>query len=207
MDINKNISDMLPAYVNNSLDERTRRRLENIIQNSPPLQAEVAWLQKLRKQIQGDKEHLQLPAADAGLDRLMAIIAAEKSGKVSSIVARLKPTAAWYKPALAIAASIMFVQAIGLFTLINNGSGADTIRTLSGGVTAQQGAVLQVTFKADTTEAQIRASLAAVEGEIIGGPGALGVYSIRVKKGAGSSAANKLLQQKSVIDSATVVQN
>ncbi len=163
----------------------------------------------MRDKIQDDKEQRQLPPSDAGLDRLMARIAAEKSGKVSSIApaVKMKTAASWYKPAFAIAASIVFAQVIGLHMLLNDGSGADTLRVLAGGTAAQQGAVLQVTFKPVTTETQIRASLAAVEGEIIGGPGALGVYSIRVKKGQGLNAISKLMQQQGVVDSATLVQN
>ncbi len=41
MDLNKNISDMMPWYVNNTLDEASRRRLENVLKNSPSSQAEV----------------------------------------------------------------------------------------------------------------------------------------------------------------------
>ena len=207
MDFNKNISDLLPSYVNNTLDEASRRRLENVLRNSPALQAEVAWLQRVREQMRADEEQQLLPPNHAGLDRLMARIAAEKSGKLSSIQPSSKANVRWYKPALAIAATVMFVQAIGLFMVLNNGSAPDSIRMLSGGAAAQPGAVLQVTFKPAAAEAQIRASLSAVDGEIIGGPGVLGVYNIRVKKGQGASAANRLLQEKSVVDTATVVQN
>jgi hypothetical protein len=212
MDLNKNITDMLPSYVNNTLDEASRRRLENLMQSSPSLRAEVSWLRQVREHVQSDKAQRQQPAADAGLDRLMTLIAAEKSGKVSSIAplsSLSKRVTTWYKPALAIAATVMFAQAIGLFMLLGNGSGADTIRSLSGGVAShygsQHGSVLQVTFNSAVTEAQMRASLTSVGGEIVAGPGALGVYSIRVQKGSGADAANKLMQQKNVIDTATVV--
>jgi hypothetical protein len=207
MDPKKNISDMMPSYVNGTLDDASRRQIENVLKNSPSAQAEVSWLKRLREQIKGDKDIVQLPPEDAGLDRLMTLIAAEKSGKVTTIAPLSASSSKWVKPALAIAASVMFAQAIGLFVLFNNGPTADTIRTLAGGATASQGATLQVTFKPATTESQMRASLALIDGEIIGGPGVLGVYTIRTKKGTGSNSANKLLQQKSVIDTVTVLQD
>lgn len=207
MDPKKNISDMMPWYVNDTLDDASRRQMENVLKNSTAAQAEVSWLQRLREHIKGDKDKNQLPDADAGLDRLMALIAAEKSGKVTTIGSPSTFLTRWTKPALAIAASIMVAQAIGLFVLMDNDQTANTVRTLAGGPTSAPGAMLQVTFKPATTEAQMRASLALVDGEIIGGPGVLGVYTIRVKKGMGPNAANKLLQQKSVIDTVTVLQN
>jgi hypothetical protein len=137
----------------------------------------------------------------------MTLIAAEKSGKVTTIAPLSTTSSKWLKPALAIAASLMVVQTIGLFVLFNNGPAADSIRTLAGGAATSQGATLQVTFKPATTEAQMRASLALIDGEIIGGPGVIGVYTIRTKKGLGANSANKLLQQKSVIDTVTVLQD
>ena len=207
MDPKKNIADMMPWYVNKTLDEASSRRLENLLQGSPAVQAEVSWLERLREQIQGKKDTRQLPAPDAGLDRLMALIAAEKSGKVSNITRPAKPLSAWYGPAFAIAASVMFVQAIGLHMLLQGGSGADTIRALSGATGVKSGDVLQVTFQSATTESQIRGSLAAIHGEIVGGPGALGIYDVRVEKGRGADAAAKLAQQAGVIDSVSQVAN
>lgn len=205
MDPKKNISDMMPWYVNDTLDDASRRQLENVLEKSPSAQAEVSWLQRLREHIQGDKEKSSLPAADAGLDRLMALIAAEKSGKVTTIAPLAKSSSKWTRPALAIAASVILAQAAGLFILLNQGPAGDAIRTLAGGAVSAQSASLQVTFKPATTEAQMRASLALIDGEIVGGPGVLGVYTIRVKKGTGPNAVNKLLQQKSVIDTVTML--
>ena len=42
------------------------------------------------------------------------------------------------------------------------------------------GVVLQVTFAPDATEQEIRELLQAIDGSLDGGPGALGVYAVRL---------------------------
>lgn len=54
------------------------------------------------------------------------------------------------------------------------------------------GPLLRVSFRPDLTEARLRQTLADVGGEIVGGPGQLGVYLVRVKEGDLSAAADRL---------------
>jgi hypothetical protein len=52
------------------------------------------------------------------------------------------------------------------------------------------GAVLQVRFRATATEAQMRAALQEIGGAIVDGPGALGVYRVRLQGERPASAAD-----------------
>ncbi|MBI1889798.1 MAG: hypothetical protein HYS18_04060 [Burkholderiales bacterium] len=69
-----NLSSLLPWYINHSLDEAERRRVEHGLKASPLLQAELTWMRRLRQQIQISPARRRLPAWDAGLDRLMQMI-------------------------------------------------------------------------------------------------------------------------------------
>jgi hypothetical protein len=60
------------------LNETDRRSVENLLRFSPLAQAELAWLRRLRQQIQTSAALRRLPPSDAGLDRLMKMIDAEK---------------------------------------------------------------------------------------------------------------------------------
>jgi hypothetical protein len=63
------------------------------------------------------------------------------------------------------------------------------------------GELLQVVFKADATERDIRGLLASVDAELVGGPGALGVYTIRVPAGRADAAAAALRGRADVVES------
>jgi hypothetical protein len=55
-----------------------------------------------------------------------------------------------------------------------------------------RGPLLRVSFRADLPEAGLRRALGAIGGEIVGGPGQLGIYLVRVKEGNLSVAALRL---------------
>jgi hypothetical protein len=75
---------------------------------------------------------------------------------------------------------------------------------LSGG-TAAGGQLLQITFKPLATETQIRALLSSVQGEIVAGPGALGVYAVRVPDRQGAVALAKLRSDSTTVDSVVLL--
>jgi hypothetical protein len=49
-----------------------------------------------------------------------------------------------------------------------------------------------VSFRQDLREAELRRALADVGGEIVGGPGQIGVYLVRIKEGDLAAAAQRL---------------
>lgn len=196
---------MLPWYLNGTLDEVTHRKVEGMLQSSPAAQAEALWLGEIQEHIRDEKAMNQLPPPDAGLDRLMALIEGERSGKVVTMPRMSAPVARWYKPAIGIAAAVVVAQAVVIGMFVQNGPAADSIRELSGQTAVQQGELLQVTFKSKATEPQIRATLALIGGDIVGGPGVIGLYTIRVPSDQAQNALTKLNQQKDVVDSAALL--
>lgn len=198
----QDLLSLLPWYLNGTLDEASHRKIESLLQDSPMAQAEVQWLKGIRDQIRHDKEMQQLPPPDAGLDRLMAMIAGERSGKVIRLPTKSAAIPKWYRPALGIAAAVMIAQAAMLGIVLQHGPGADTLMELAGKQPpATTGVTLQITFKSTATEPQIRATLALVGGVIVDGPGVIGIYTVRVPADQANGAPGKLGQQKDVIDS------
>ena len=49
-----------------------------------------------------------------------------------------------------------------------------------------------MSFRQDVREAELRRALADVGGEIVGGPGRIGVYLVRIKEGDLEAAAQRL---------------
>lgn len=194
------LSELLPWYINRSLDPTTHREVEQTLSSSPELRGELGWLESLKKNM---SESVALPANDIGLDRLHALIKAERNGKVLALPSRRQ---AWRRPLLAIAATIMLAQAAVIGVLMKDRMSPDTIAPLSASPTATSPAngeaLLQVVFREAATEAQIRAALNAVHGELVAGPGAVGVYTVRVSAADADNAVTRLRAEAGV-DSAT----
>ncbi len=87
----------------------------------------------------------------------------------------------WWRPVLAVAAAVIVLQGallVGLWTR------PDLITPLGG----RAEVVLQVTFAPEATEARIREAVRAVRGTLVGGPGTLGVYLVRLDVQPGDEA-------------------
>jgi hypothetical protein len=197
----------LPWYLNGTLDEASHREIEHALRSSPHAQAEALWLGQIQEQVRSEKDMQQLPSPDAGLDRLMALIEGERSRKVVSLPRLPQSVGRWYRPAFGIAAAVIATQALLLGIVLQNGTEADLIKSLSGHPSVQEGALLQITFKSNATEPQIRATLALIGGDIVGGPGVIGLYTVRVAASQAQSALVKLGEQKGVVDSAALLRN
>ncbi len=198
---------LLPWYVNGTLDASTRQDMELELQQSPALRSELVWLTMLRSQVRDLTQAECSPRSDdAGLDSLMALIHGEQSGKVTPL---RKNTWAWVAAArkmplsMGIAAAIVLSQAVIIGALLDKSSG--DLKPMSGGTAVVGGQMLQLTFKPQATEGEIRALLAAVQGEIVAGPGALGVYVVRVPDNQGQHALLSLRNGTTVVDSVVLL--
>jgi hypothetical protein len=93
----------------------------------------------------------------------------------------------------AVAAALVVIQAgvIAVLALPSADRPEDRVRTPTQNP-MPSGPLLRVSFTADLPEARLRQALADIGGEIVGGPGQLGVYLVRVKEGELSAAAERL---------------
>jgi hypothetical protein len=177
---------LLPWYLNNTLDAVQRERVEVELKKNKTLRAELDWLKSVQTQVQN--EEMALP--QHGLDKLMQRIATEQTAPSAR-------ASAWLKPAFAIAASLLVVQTVVMSYLLTHQE--STLQPLSGPIVS--GAILQITFRPGVTEQQLRGLLIANQAEIVSGPGALGIYSVRVSEDKAQQVISSLQKQSDIVES------
>jgi hypothetical protein len=139
--------------------------VQEYIAAAPDARADVEFLQAVRKTLKDQPVH---SPGELGLKRFEKQLAQAR---------RTMPTAParWWRPALAAAALVIVVQGGLLINLWQ----PETYAPLSGD--APQGPVLQVELNDTATAAAIQEALTGVGATIIDGPGALGVYRVRLE--------------------------
>lgn len=174
--------------------------IERHLDDCDHCRAELAWLRKLRQ----DMAALHPLREDIGLARFLSRIRpneipARGDHEVASFGAAWATRSRWRTLAVAAGVVVVIAQAVVIGALWQGrGTG---FRPLSGPTVRAQ---LQVTFKRNATADAVRRALVAADGEIVGGPGALGVYLVRVPSTRVEHAAI-VLEHDAAVESVTVV--
>ncbi len=155
--------ELLPWHANGTLSAGERDAVDAHLRGCARCRGELAFLQELRRRVQS-----QAPSVapdEIGLKRLLRI--ARSASPV--------PPGRWLRVALAASIVVIVIQAGFLAALWKSESPIEPL-----GGPAPEGAVLQVRFESSASEAHIRALLQQHDATLIDGPGALGVYRIRL---------------------------
>jgi anti-sigma factor RsiW len=187
--------ELLAWYASGTLAPEERASVERLLAESPAARAELEWLRALKRDLPAT---LAIPAGDLGQARLMQRIALERAGPNVVALPRRPERPRWFAPAFALAASMLLAQAAVIGFLVHE---RDASLAPLSGPPPGSGDLLQVTFKPDATERDIRGLLASVEAELVGGPGALGVYTVRVPAGRADGAAGRLSGRADLVES------
>jgi hypothetical protein len=93
----------------------------------------------------------------------------------------------------AVAVTLVLAQAalLGVLALQFRDTGEGTMRAGAQDPTPR-GPLLRVAFRADLRESDLRRALVDAGGEIVGGPGQIGVYLVRIRDGSLATAAQRL---------------
>ncbi len=159
--------ELLPWYVNGTLPQRQREDVAAHLAECKRCRKEVAFLEEIREGIREGSDGAD--AGEIGLRRLLREVEREEARK---------PTRSWWRPALGLAAAMIIgIQMVLLLNLEREPS--DSFTPLSGA--EKLGAVLQIRFNPAATEAQIRELLQSVNARLVDGPGAIGVYRLRLE--------------------------
>ncbi|MDN5939957.1 MAG: hypothetical protein L0H83_15025 [Salinisphaera sp.] len=158
--------ELLPAHVNGSLDPATARALDEVLAEDPDLAAEARFLSALREELQADDA--STPGA-MGWQRLRRSIAAEGRPQASAAA----PTG-WWRAAAVAAVAVIAIQGVLLLRVYQPPTPGYI--PLAGEARGQ----IQLRFAPDATAAQIQRLLAENDLVIISGPGASGVYRLRL---------------------------
>ncbi len=205
----QNRAEQIPFLLNGTLAEGERESLNQAIAAEPALAREL----ELQRRIRDAVNQSAATPARSSLPQFLNRLAAESqrevnqsSGNVASLKRNVTPLSVerghqrGWKIAFALAASLAVIQAAMLAPLVKQTSA--TMEPLSGASVAAA-ANLQLTFKPEATEKQIRELLRANGIEIVAGPSALGVYQARAVDATKAAAA--LLSQPSIVDSAAAL--
>jgi len=156
--------ELLPWLANRTLGGAERLEVEAHVATCDRCRGELAYLESLRSGI-AELEGAQAPG-ESGLNRLMRDI-------------RRRPQIAqrrrWLVPALAASLAVVALQGVMLAHLWTR---PENIAPL--GRETPDAVVLQIRFEPHATEEDIRDALQAVGASLIDGPGALGIYRVRL---------------------------
>lgn len=177
----RRLDELMPWYVNGSLGAQDRAWIERMLNEFPQARDELEWHRGLEQTVRQEADTLP---ADAGLQKLMARVRAEAKAQPSWLS---RAAEFWARlasgPALAVAAALLVAQAVVIGALL---SGEQSQSSEFGQIrsVAPHGAaplpVLQVTFKPEVMERDMRLLLVRVDGRFVDGPGQLGDYIVAV---------------------------
>jgi hypothetical protein len=195
---------LLPGYVNKTLAADDQVFMDQWMRDEsnqhPALLDEMRWLALSREQL---REVTPAVAADAGWHQLLARIDAQPRrqsappGWLDKTRSRLRGW--WATPVVGFAAAAVLTVQLGAIAWLSR-SDDDAARPMSApaATVAADAALLQVVFKDQASVAQVRAALAAAGATVVDGPGALGVWRVRVARNAAAAALTALRQQAAV---------
>ncbi|TAG01551.1 MAG: hypothetical protein EAZ43_11255 [Betaproteobacteria bacterium] len=204
-------AESIPFLLNGTLPAAEAESLKAAISAEPALGRELELQRRIREAV---NQSAAVPMRST-LPQFMNRLSAESqrtvndaSNNVTSLQRKVAPMSVakqqrlGWKVAFALAASLVVIQAAYLVPLMQQTGG--TLQPLSGASSSVAAAPnLQMTFRADATERQIREVLRAAGVEIVAGPSALGVYEGRAADSAAAAAA--LTAAKAVVEGVNVV--
>ncbi|HXE88458.1 MAG TPA: hypothetical protein VN524_16835 [Hyphomicrobiaceae bacterium] len=196
------IEMLLPWYVTGRLDAADLAKMEAYLAAHPEVARQLDLARTERDETVAANEALGLPSAGATA-RLMASLPAARPGwaamralrgglqQVGDLLAA--PTANAVRWAALAAAVLIAVQGIAIVSLLNERAG--TYQTASGGQSGD-GIALLVTFADDAKATAISQLLTDLDGSIVDGPKAGGVYKIRLRTEDRSTAGREALMRR-----------
>ncbi len=183
-----------------SRDERDW--LDAFLREHPERRADLDWDRAFHARL--EEKVAEMPAMP-GWEQTQRVMAASqaavgvrpRSAREPALLDRLsnwlQSSFGWVVNVQAVAAALVIAQAavIGMLVWEYRSHEYSEIRT-GAQTDAQHGPVLRISFRDDIREAELRKALADIGGEIVGGPGQIGVYLIRVKNADLGAAAERL---------------
>jgi hypothetical protein len=187
-------NELLPWYINGTLDEADRAWMERHLADHADAREELEWFRSLQTHMRQDT-----PAVPQtiGLARTMHLIRGDRptvAERLTGFFASLG-----MRPGLALAGvALMALQGGVIHQLMQAGS-ADTVDLRAIGTPrADAGPLLKLNFAPGTREVDIRLLLVGVQGNVISGPGQQGEYFIRVPAGTEAASVEALKANKFV---------
>lgn len=177
-----------------TLDAEERAWLEAHLREHPERRADLEWDEAFGRQL--ERKIASMPPLP-GWERTERILQAERRPAAPGLLERMSARFAqvfgvrFDMQAAAVALVLVQAVAIGVMAWPGREAGEDRIRGAAQDP-APRGPLLRVSFRDDVREADLRRVIAGAGAEIVGGPGQLGVYLLRVRDGDLEVAAKRL---------------
>ncbi len=178
--------------------ERTQQHLT---QTSPVFDTQAGW-QRMQGRMDAATEKV-IVSAPAALSRPRSVVQWVKS----QFRARVDKSIRWWqKPAVAALASAMIVGQMGLLAAVvryyyNIETQSAIVAPASGEKGLPDSITLAVVFKDNATLKQVHQLLGSVQAQVVGGPGAIGVWEIAIPKDRLNEAI-KVFGDSKIVESA-----
>jgi ferric-dicitrate binding protein FerR (iron transport regulator) len=183
--------ELLPWYVNGTASAEDRAWVERYLEQHPQERSELAWYQSLQTRLQ---EAAPAVPETIGLAKTLKLIRGDQPSfaeRVSAFFANLG-----MRPAAAMAVfAVVAVQGVAIVNLLGEAKDdATEIRALRA-TQVKEGPLLKLNLAPEAKEADIRLLLVSIDGQLVGGPGQLGDYYVRVPAGQEAQVLERLKAQ------------
>jgi hypothetical protein len=172
-----------------------QRSQEQLAQAAPAFDAQAGW-QRMQGRL--DAPSVRQPAPHASPKPSVA------AWVKTQINRRLDNVAAWWrKPMVGVLASAMIVAQMGLLAAVVKQMNqvqnvSESVSPASGAPSLEGMSVLTIVFKDSASLLDVRTLIDSVEGRVIDGPGALGVWLVAVPKDKRDASLKRLSTAKAV---------
>ena len=193
--------ELAPWHVNGTVSAVERAWVDRYVRLHPQARVELEWYASLQRKIRADAPEV---SPDAGLERLLHRVRLERppprpEGALALQLGRVRDffAAIFMRPACAYAAIALVVAQAGLIgaLLFQQRDYAEYRSLPTAPVSAP---LLRVTFHPEAHERDIRGALIEIGGALVGGPGQLGEYVVRVPPEKVEAAAARLRANRAV---------
>ncbi|WP_025897765.1 zf-HC2 domain-containing protein [Sneathiella glossodoripedis] len=164
--MSRKIEELLPFYVNNTLDETERAEVEKALDNSERLREELEILRKLRSEMQ--QIELEQSPGEFGLKRLQNSLKSEID-KPSAEIANDNRSAVFWRVGAVAACLLLAIQTV---MFVPDWSGED-LDAASGVSVQPHGVLYSITFAPDAREENMRSLMLSLNARFVDGPSVL----------------------------------
>ncbi|WP_085909755.1 zf-HC2 domain-containing protein [Kiloniella majae] len=191
----KEIEELLPFYVNGTLEGEELEVVKKALAEDEVLRDECTFLENMRDEVQN--QDLGVSPGEFGLKRLQRDLVKERTTESQKIPQNDNVKSSVWRIAAFAACIMLLVQTAYVVPLWQQNN--DLVAASGGNIAHIRGPILSITFVPEAQEENIRELLLAVDARIVDGPSALGVYKLSVSKDP-DGVISKLQAHKNLVE-------
>jgi hypothetical protein len=200
----REVSALLPWYVNETLEERDRQRVAAHVGICAPCREDLAVQRRIREAIAAEPTLDYVPVAS--LKRLQARLDAVQSGSAATLAPPQQPASyrawrwrGWIAASIAAMAVAVALLAADRWVQVEASRTQPNYRTVTSPAPRPQGEVIRAVFSPNITLVELQTLLDEAQLRIVSGPTEAGVYSLASNSTLPVRASLALLRRHSTV--------